>query len=158
MSEFWGPFQKSLEDAKEHMESVKVPPKETGETPKRGGPLVIRESRFGEFVGCSGYPECKTIITTPKNLGRNLPSSRVWRRTNREALQAWQDLLWVQQVPRVRFSSPGTSRWTENVPSANPCSSKRSGLAAPRESNASTNHAITKNPQNRRKKRNKCLR
>lgn len=74
MHEFWGPFQKSLEDAKEHMESVKVPPKETGEMcPNCGKPLVVRESRFGEFVGCSGYPECKTIISQPKSLGVKCP-------------------------------------------------------------------------------------
>ncbi|HEY3298995.1 MAG TPA: topoisomerase DNA-binding C4 zinc finger domain-containing protein, partial [Armatimonadota bacterium] len=74
MTEFWGPFQKSLEDAKEQMESVKEPPKETGEMcPNCGKPLVIRESRFGEFVGCSGYPECKTIISKPKNLGVKCP-------------------------------------------------------------------------------------
>ena len=74
MHEFWGPFRKSLEDAKEHMESVKVPPKETGEMcPNCGRPLVIRESRFGEFVGCSGYPECKTIISKPKSVGVKCP-------------------------------------------------------------------------------------
>jgi ssDNA-binding Zn-finger/Zn-ribbon topoisomerase 1 len=27
--------------------------------PECGKPLVIKEGRFGKFVGCSGYPQCK---------------------------------------------------------------------------------------------------
>ena len=29
--------------------------------PNCGMPLVIRKGRFGEFVACSNYPECKNI-------------------------------------------------------------------------------------------------
>lgn len=74
MSDFWGPFQKSLEDAKANMEKVKAPPKESGEMcPNCGRPLLIRESRYGEFLGCSGYPECKTIVNKPKMVGVQCP-------------------------------------------------------------------------------------
>ena len=35
---------------------------QTGETcPDCGSPLVIRTGRYGEFVACSNYPECKFI-------------------------------------------------------------------------------------------------
>jgi DNA topoisomerase-1 len=34
--------------------------------PKCGAPTVIRHGRFGTFLGCSKYPECKGIITVPK--------------------------------------------------------------------------------------------
>lgn len=45
------------------MERVKIEPKDAGQVcPNCGKPMVVRSSRFGEFVGCSGYPECKTII------------------------------------------------------------------------------------------------
>jgi DNA topoisomerase-1 len=74
LNEFWGPFEKSLEDAKQNMESVKAPPKESGEfCPNCGRPLLIRESRYGEFLGCSGYPECKTIVSRPKTVGVKCP-------------------------------------------------------------------------------------
>jgi DNA topoisomerase-1 len=70
--EFWRPFLTALENAKEHMESVKTPAKETGEMcPNCGKPLVIRESRFGQFLGCSGYPKCRTVVS--KGLGEPCP-------------------------------------------------------------------------------------
>ena len=40
----------------------KKAPEETGEKcPECGNPLVIRKGRYGEFVACSNYPECKYI-------------------------------------------------------------------------------------------------
>jgi DNA topoisomerase-1 len=32
-----------------------------------GKPMVVRQSRYGKFLGCSGYPECKTIVKMNKN-------------------------------------------------------------------------------------------
>ncbi|MHB0913066.1 MAG: type I DNA topoisomerase [Armatimonadota bacterium] len=72
LADFWSGFEKALEEAKSTMESVKTPPQETGEVcPNCGKPLLLRESRFGRFVGCSGYPECKTVIQM--NLGDACP-------------------------------------------------------------------------------------
>ncbi|ERJ13502.1 type I DNA topoisomerase [Haloplasma contractile] len=57
---FYDLFIPLVDYAKENME--KIPPRETGENcPECGEPLVFRQSRYGEFVGCSGYPECKYI-------------------------------------------------------------------------------------------------
>ena len=39
--------------------------------PTCGSPMVIRRGRFGEFLACSRYPECKT--TSPVSLGVNCP-------------------------------------------------------------------------------------
>ena len=40
----------------------KEAPKTTGEKcPECGHDLVIRKGKFGEFVACSNYPECKYI-------------------------------------------------------------------------------------------------
>ncbi len=66
LSEFYGPFERDVQAALENMEMVKIAPKETDEIcPSCGRKLVIRESRFGQFLGCSGYPECK--FTKPLN-------------------------------------------------------------------------------------------
>ena len=63
MRSFYGPFAESLEKAGEEMEKVKIEPKLAGiDCPNCGKPMVVRSSRFGEFVGCSDYPECKTIV------------------------------------------------------------------------------------------------
>lgn len=34
--------------------------------PKCGGEMKVRTSRYGHFLGCAGYPKCKTIINIPK--------------------------------------------------------------------------------------------
>jgi DNA topoisomerase I len=61
--EWYEPFAATLERAESSMPRVKVPARETGEAcPKCGeGQLVVRESKYGEFVGCSRYPECTYI-------------------------------------------------------------------------------------------------
>jgi len=35
--------------------------------PNCGRAMIIRSGRFGKFLGCSGYPECKTIVKMKKN-------------------------------------------------------------------------------------------
>lgn len=32
-----------------------------------GKPMVVRQSRYGKFLGCSGYPDCKTIVKMNKD-------------------------------------------------------------------------------------------
>jgi len=61
--EWYDPFSSTLTQAEANMERVKVPARDTGEVcPQCGeGTLVIREGKFGEFTGCSRYPECDYI-------------------------------------------------------------------------------------------------
>ncbi len=61
LSEFWVPFKKNLEDA--WREERKPDPVPTDvPCPKCGKPMLLRESERGPFLGCSGYPKCKTIL------------------------------------------------------------------------------------------------
>ena len=60
LRDFYDKFAPLLDKAFKEME--KTQPQETGETcPECGSPLVIRKSRYGQFVACSNYPECKYI-------------------------------------------------------------------------------------------------
>ncbi len=61
--EWYDPFAETLSKAETSMERVKVPARDTGEVcPQCGeGTLVIREGKFGEFTGCSRYPDCDYI-------------------------------------------------------------------------------------------------
>ena len=60
LSDFYQVFDDTLTKAFKGMEKVK--PEETGETcPECGNSLVIRKGKYGEFVACSNYPECKYI-------------------------------------------------------------------------------------------------
>jgi len=61
---FYDDFSKTLETAKEEMEGVKLKLSEedTGLIcPNCGKPMIMKYGRFGKFIACSGYPECKTI-------------------------------------------------------------------------------------------------
>jgi len=56
---------------------IKVEDGETGEIcEKCGRPLEIRWGKYGRFLGCSGYPECKNMrpLTKPVELGISCPS------------------------------------------------------------------------------------
>ncbi len=57
---FYDEFEPLIQQAFKNME--KKGPEETGETcPECGSPLVVRKGKFGEFVACGNYPECKYI-------------------------------------------------------------------------------------------------
>ena len=60
LGEFYKLFEPRVKDAFSDME--KKAPTETGEVcPECGNPLVVRKGRYGEFVACSNYPECKYV-------------------------------------------------------------------------------------------------
>src|SRR5579885_1672269 len=59
MREFYTPFEKKLADV-EHAARVKIVAPQIDEScPLCGAPLVIRHGRFGKFLSCSRFPECK---------------------------------------------------------------------------------------------------
>lgn len=58
LDKFYPPFVESLEKAGDG-ERVRLDPIETEfKCEKCGKPLLIKTSRYGKFLGCSGYPEC----------------------------------------------------------------------------------------------------
>ncbi len=60
VQDFYTPFNKDLANAFERVERVKLPVELTEETcPKCGKPLAVKMGRYGKFLACSGYPECK---------------------------------------------------------------------------------------------------
>ena len=61
IGEFYNPFIKNLEEKYELVDRVKKPePEKTDEVcEKCGKEMVIRQGRFGRFMACSGFPECK---------------------------------------------------------------------------------------------------
>ena len=74
LSDFYGPFEKDLAAAQENMERVRIEPKQSDIVcPNCGKPMLIREGRFGEFLGCSGYPDCKTTMPLSKPLDIKCP-------------------------------------------------------------------------------------
>lgn len=61
LKEFYGPFIETVASAKKNMEIVKIESDQV--CPNCGKVMLVKTSRFGsQFLGCSGYPECKTMM------------------------------------------------------------------------------------------------
>ena len=73
LKEFYEPFVQIVNSAKENMKRIVI---DSGKTcPNCGKPLVVRTSRWGsQFLGCSGYPECKTMM--PMNAETTEPQEK----------------------------------------------------------------------------------
>ena len=58
--EFYGPFKEELDKANEELEHVELV-EEVSDVPceKCGRMMVIKYGRYGKFLACPGYPECK---------------------------------------------------------------------------------------------------
>ena len=70
LKDFYSPFEKTVEDAKNNMGRVVIESDKI--CPNCGKKMVVKTSRFGkQFLGCSGYPECKTMMS----LDGELPKS-----------------------------------------------------------------------------------
>ncbi|MGC8855989.1 MAG: type I DNA topoisomerase [Anaerolineae bacterium] len=75
---FYGPFAQTVQKAQAEMPAIKSGPEAIGRAcPQCGRELVIRYGRFGKFISCSGFPECrytepwleKIGVTCPKDGG-----------------------------------------------------------------------------------------
>lgn len=78
IKEFYEPFEKTLVDVKQAAR-VKIEVERTDEIcPNDGGHLIIRIGRFGKFLACENFPNCKftkpfvveTNLTCPKDGGK----------------------------------------------------------------------------------------
>ena len=67
IKDFYEPFKRDLARAKKEMGSEKAGVKIGEACPECGGDLLERRGRFGKFIACSNYPDCK--------YKRNLPGS-----------------------------------------------------------------------------------
>ncbi len=74
VQDFYSPFEKSLERASQVMERVKLSEELTEETcPQCGKPLAIKIGRYGKFLACSGYPDCKYTKSLQIKTGVSCP-------------------------------------------------------------------------------------
>ncbi len=76
VGDFYRPFERDLKRAEAKIGEIDRTPVEIGELcPQCGHPLVRKHGRFGEFIACSGYPEC--TYTRPLGIGIPCPLCKV---------------------------------------------------------------------------------
>jgi DNA topoisomerase-1 len=74
MKEFYGPFHETVEQAEKQMTRVKIADEPTDEIcEKCGRPMVIKLGRFGRFLACSGFPECRNSRPILNKIGVKCP-------------------------------------------------------------------------------------
>lgn len=85
---FYGDFKTAMEKAEAEMNRVQKPVEELEELcPECGRHLVIRTGRFGRFISCSGFPECRygrTIVTKTGALCPQCGGDLVERKTKQK--------------------------------------------------------------------------
>ena len=76
LDEFYSDFDKTLKKAKEEMEGVKLHLKEDQTDiicDKCGRQMVVKVGRYGKFIACPGYPECKNVLKFVEKTGVKCP-------------------------------------------------------------------------------------
>lgn len=76
LHDFYGDFDKTLKEAKEAMQGVKIQLKEDVTDvicEKCGRNMVIKTGRYGKFLACPGYPECKNVKKYVEQNGADCP-------------------------------------------------------------------------------------
>ena len=74
LSEFYDPFKFSVEKAETEMQKVSLEPELAGEDcEKCGRPMYVKLGKFGRFIACSGFPECRNAKPILKRIGMVCP-------------------------------------------------------------------------------------
>jgi len=73
LQEFYPPFQDMLDKAWINLEKVSMTQMSEETCPNCGRPMVIKVGRFGKFLACSGYPDCKTTMPYAVKTGVSCP-------------------------------------------------------------------------------------
>ncbi len=137
--EFYGPFAVQMEKAAEEMPEVKPEPELLDRIcPECGHQLMIRHGRFGKFIGCSNFPECRHTEPWLEKIGVTCPldgGDLVERRTRRG-----QSVLRMRQLSGVRIHVVEASDWLRRALIVAACwlSKARTRQAVPSVSASST--------------------
>ena len=60
IASFWGPFKENLDKKEIEISKAELTEEKTDEKcEKCGSPMIIKTGRFGKFLACTNYPECK---------------------------------------------------------------------------------------------------
>ncbi len=74
IDDFYKDFRVRLEIAEKEMEEVEIEDEPAGEDcEKCGSPMVIKMGRYGKFMACSNFPDCRNTKAIVKEIGVTCP-------------------------------------------------------------------------------------
>ncbi|AWB44285.1 type I DNA topoisomerase [Paenibacillus sp. CAA11] len=77
LNEFYESFEKRLEVAEEEMKEIEIEDEVSDEIcEKCGNPMVYKLGRFGKFLACSGFPDCRNTKPIIKDIGVTCPKCK----------------------------------------------------------------------------------
>jgi DNA topoisomerase-1 len=78
LREFYEPFVETLSQAEKSIERVRLKDEPAGEDCEQcGRPMVIKLGRFGKFLACSGFPECRNSRPLLQKIGMTCPTCKI---------------------------------------------------------------------------------
>ncbi|MBX9972394.1 type I DNA topoisomerase [Cytobacillus firmus] len=77
IDEFYGDFEKRLEKAEKEMQEVEIKDEPAGEDCEQcGNPMVFKMGRYGKFMACSNFPDCRNTKPIVKDIGVKCPKCK----------------------------------------------------------------------------------
>ena len=77
IDEFYKEFEKHVKVADEEMEKIEIKDEPAGEDcEKCGSPMVFKMGRYGKFMACSNFPDCRNTKAIIKPIGVTCPSCK----------------------------------------------------------------------------------
>lgn len=114
LSDFYESFEKRLEVAEEEMKEIEIEDEVSDEIcEKCGKPLVYKLGRFGKFLACSGFPDCRNTKPIVKDIGVTCPKCKEGHVVERRSKKG-RVFFGCDRYPECDFVS-----WDR--PSAKPC-------------------------------------
>lgn len=116
LHEFYGPFVETLNRAEQTMERVRLKDEPAGEDCENcGRPMVIKLGKYGKFMACSGFPECRNARPLLTKTGVTCPTCGEGEVVERRSKKG-RTFFGCERYPACDFVS-----W--NKPVARPCRS-----------------------------------
>ncbi len=109
MKDFYGDFDKLYKEAEKSLDGqrVKVPDVETEEVcEKCGRNMVIKNGRFGKFLACPGYPECKNTKPLPSDEVKQ-PCPKCGAKLLKKRSKKGKTFYGCSNYPNCDFAAPG---------------------------------------------------
>lgn len=114
LAQFYEPFTKTLQKAEKTMEKVKIRDEPTDEVcEKCGSPMVIKLGRFGKFMACSAFPDCRNSKPLLTKIGVECPTCKQGQVVERRSRKG-RKFYGCERYPECDFVS-----WNKPVPE--PC-------------------------------------
>jgi DNA topoisomerase I len=77
IDEFYQEFEKRLKIAEQEMQSVEIKDEPAGEDCEQcGNPMVFKMGRYGKFMACSNFPDCRNTKPIVKEIGVTCPKCK----------------------------------------------------------------------------------